>query len=168
MLARLFKFEFRIGSESEREQRFEATLQALLDADQLQLTPTGQVCAGPGQDGWTGQQWLALYTGILAHFLEGYRIAARGLTALLRGPVSSNDLVKKTLALGTRMHLTGEIERREAVSKPTIENAHRALLDQGDLQIADGRLELPESRSTAAAVTSVEARIARWLPERSG
>ena len=167
-LARLFQFEFRTGSDAERAQRFDATLEDLIGADQLQLMPTGPIRAGPGQHGWTGQQWLALYVGILSNFLEGYRIAARGLTALLRGPLSNKDLVKKTLALGTRMHLTGEIERREAVSKPVIENAYQSLLEQGELRLADGKLELPDARRTAAAVANIEAQIAHWLPERAG
>ena len=74
--------------------------------------------------------------------IEGYRVAARGLAALLRGPVAGKDLVKRTITLGERMFLAGEIARREAVSRPLLENAYASFVDQGYLARADGKLAL--------------------------
>jgi glycerol-3-phosphate O-acyltransferase len=58
------------------------------------------------------------------------------------------------------MFLAGEIERREAVSRPVLENAMNAFVEQGYLQRKDGKLLLTESYASADAVRTIEARIA--------
>jgi glycerol-3-phosphate O-acyltransferase len=63
------------------------------------------------------------------------------------------------------MFYAGEIERREAVSKPLFENAYQALTDQGYLVKTDAKLELAESFQTARAVAAIESRIAGYLGE---
>jgi glycerol-3-phosphate O-acyltransferase len=74
------------------------------------------------------------------------------------------DLVKRAITLGDRMFLAGEIERRESVSRPLFENAYGAFVDQGYLTRVDGKLALAESYDTAAAVKTIETRIAAFLP----
>ena len=64
------------------------------------------------------------------------------------------------------MFLAGEIERREAVSRPLFENAHGAFVDQGYLTRDDGKLRLADSFDSQAAVRTIEARIAGFLPVR--
>jgi glycerol-3-phosphate O-acyltransferase len=100
--------------------------------------------------------------------LEGYRVAARGLTPLLRGPVASKDLHAKAITTGEKMFLAGEITRREAVSRPLIENAYASFVDQGYLGRQKTSLELNESYLTARAVATIESRIASMgiSPER--
>ena len=88
------------------------------------------------------------------------RVAARGLTLLLRGPLASKELTKRTLTLGQRLFLAGEVSRREAISRPLLENAYAAFVDQGYLAQADGKLTLPDSYATANTVRTIEARIA--------
>ena len=66
------------------------------------------------------------------------------------------------------MFLAGEIERREAVSSPVIENAYAAFVDQGYVGRTDGKLTLAESYATAATLRTIEGRIAGFLPRRDG
>ena len=57
------------------------------------------------------------------------------------------------------MFLAGEIERREAVSRPTLENAYLAFADQGYIAVSQEKVSLAESFSTAAAVRAIESKI---------
>jgi hypothetical protein len=73
--------------------------------------------------------------------------------------------VKKTLALGKEMFLAGEIERREAVSKPTLKNAFMALVDLGFVVHRDDYALAPDYAAPGRAV-AIEAEIAKYLPKR--
>jgi hypothetical protein len=57
------------------------------------------------------------------------------------------------------MFLAGDVARREAVSRPLIENAHASFVDLGYLARVDGKMALTPSYSTASAVATIEARI---------
>jgi glycerol-3-phosphate O-acyltransferase len=164
-LSRLFKYEFRFRADKPFDRIFDETVEAMRKSGKLELTPSGQLTAGPGADGFTGQEWIAAYTSLIRNFLEGYRVAARGLGALSKGPLAEKDLVKRSLALGERMFLAGEISRREAVSKPLLQNGTLALLDQGYLARRDGKLDLAESFRTPKAAAAIEGRIAGYLAE---
>jgi glycerol-3-phosphate O-acyltransferase len=163
-LSRLFKYEFRFRADAPFDQIFDQTIGAMRADGKLEFAGD-HLDAGPGADGWTGDEWLRTYAATLTSFLEGYRVAARGLSALVKGPLSEKDLVKKALAIGNRMFFAGEIDRRESVSKPTIQNAYLALLDQGYLTQKDGKFELAESFRTAKAVKAIEGRLAGYLGE---
>ncbi len=65
--------------------------------------------------------------------------------------------------MGRRMFLAGEIERREAVSGPLIENALEAFVDLEYVNRTEGKLELPESYASPDAAATIEAKIARFL-----
>jgi len=100
---------------------------------------------------------------MVRNFVEGYRVAARALAALLRGPLQPKDLTKRAITAGERMFLAGEIEQRESVSRPVFENAYHAFVDQGYAGRADGKLTLPESYANADAVKTIEAKIGHYL-----
>jgi glycerol-3-phosphate O-acyltransferase len=123
-----------------------------------------ELAAGEGDDGWSAEVWLRLYAAILRNFLEGYRVAARGLTFLLKGPAPEKDLMKKALALGTRMFLSGDIELREAVSKPLLQNALQSFREEGYLRSVDGKHALTASFASAEAVAAIEGRIGAFAP----
>jgi glycerol-3-phosphate O-acyltransferase len=159
-LSRLFKFEFMFRADATFEQNFAETLGEMVAAGELAITPGGDVGAGGGHDGWNGEAWIDFYASVARTFLESYRVAARGLTALQKGPASQKDLVKKTLAVGERMFLAGEIERREAITRPTIGNAYLAFADQGYVSVSQGKISLAESFATPAAVAAIESKIA--------
>lgn len=162
-LSELFKHEFRFRADAPFDVIFEETLQAMKRDGEIDRTVDGQLDAGDGRDGWSGRTWLRTYVSILRSFVEGYRIAARGLTTLLKGPMSEKDVLKKSLALGQRMYLSGEIERYEALSKPILQNALAAFKDEGYVQVRENKLQLTASFSSPEAVRAIEGRIAGYL-----
>jgi glycerol-3-phosphate O-acyltransferase len=158
-LSRLFKFEFMFRADATFEQNFAETLAAMLSAGELAKTEAGEIIAGSGHEDLAGEGWIDFYASIALTFLESYRVAARGLLSLLKGPAHMKDLVKRAIAAGDRMFLAGEIERREAVSRPTIENAYLAFADQGYISVSQGKVVLTESFATQAAVGAIESKL---------
>jgi glycerol-3-phosphate O-acyltransferase len=162
-LAELFKHEFRYKHDRDYDALWRETLSAMQSRGEAELFPGGRVDVGSGHDGYSGAAWLRLYAAIVRNFVEGYRIAARGLTALLRGPLTEKELLKRTLTIGHRMYLAGEIGRHEAISKPILQNALLAFKDEGYVLQREGKYRLTPSFETADAVQTIEARIAAYL-----
>lgn len=160
-LSRLFKYEFRFRADAPFAEIFSQTLERMSAAGEVTIDVGQGLSAGQGRLGWSGREWLLTYAAFLRNFLEGYRLTARGLGALLKGPLPEKELLKKTLATGKRMFFTGEIERPEAVSQPIVKNAILAFLDQGVLKSVDGKLEL--LTATADAVRATEARLLSYF-----
>ena len=161
-LSRLFKFEFMFRADATFEQNFAETLGDMVSTSELAITPNGDVRPGTGHDGWGGEAWIDFYASVARTFLESYRVAARGLATLQKGPASQKDLVKRALAAGERMFLAGEIERPEAITRPTIANAYLAFADQGYVSVSQGKIALAESFATAAAVAAIESKVAGY------
>ena len=67
--------------------------------------------------------------------------------------------MKRSMTLGEKMFLAGDVARREAVSQPLVENALASFVDLGYLARVDGKLALTPSYSTPSAVATIEARI---------
>lgn len=157
-LSRLFKYEFQFRADASFETIFAETLAEMLD--------DGEVVRADGifrpAEGGEAHERLVLHARMVKNFVEGYRIAARSLTALLKGPLAGKDLAKRAIAAGERMFLAGEIELREAVSRPLFENALLAFGDQGYVGREDGKFVLHESYASADAVKTIEARIASY------
>jgi glycerol-3-phosphate O-acyltransferase len=122
---------------------------------------------GPGRDGWDGRAWITFHASVVRNFVESYRIAARALRVLVRGPLPQKDLAARALRIGERMFLAGEIERSEAVSRPVLENAFAAFLDEGYLARAEGKLSLTESFLSDESAQAIEGRIAAHLNRRA-
>ena len=162
VLSRLFKHEFLFRAETSFEENFAETLAGMVDAGEL-VHQDGIVSLGTGE----GAMNVALYGELVRSFLESYRVAARGLSLLLRGPLPQKDIAKRSIALGERMFLNQEITRCEAVSRPVIDNALSAFIDEGYLVRTDGKLALAESYATPGAVKTIESRIALYLPRPS-
>jgi glycerol-3-phosphate O-acyltransferase len=160
-LSRLFKYEFQFRADASFEQIFDETLGAM-ERDQELVQRGDDVLI----DGENGHAQVALYAEIVRNFVEGYRVAARGLTLLLKGPATVKDVARRAITTGERMFLAGEIARREAVSQPIIENAYAAFVDQGYVARSEGKIFLPESYATADAVRTIEGRIAGYLTKR--
>jgi hypothetical protein len=57
------------------------------------------------------------------------------------------------------MYLAGELNCREAVSKPLVLGAHSALIDFGYVRSRAGKLELTDTFNSLAAVAEIE----RWI-----
>ena len=157
-LSRLFKYEFQFRADASFEQIFDETLLAM--AADGELSRSGDQVSIACED---GHAQVVLYARMVRNFVEGYRVAARALAALLRGPLQPKDLTKRAITAGERMFLAGEIEQRESVSRPVFENAYHAFVDQGYAGRADGKLTLPESYANADAVKTIEAKIGHYL-----
>jgi glycerol-3-phosphate O-acyltransferase len=160
-LSRLFKYEFTFRADAKFAAIFDDEVVAM-EADgeltRVVLKPS-EGAGGLMPKGDEGREQLELYARLLHNFVEGYRVAARGLAALLRGPLPVKDVVKRALPAGHRMFLSGEIARSEAVSRPLLENAYASFVDQGYLSRAGGKIALTPSYATASAVQTIEARI---------
>ena len=176
-LSRLFKYEFTFRADARFETIFDQEVAAMRadgelaggargpseDAVGLALPPapptSGSTASTLGPQGDDGLEQLRLYASLLENFLEGYRVAARGLVGLLRGPQAVKDIVKKAILEGEKMFLGGEIRRPESVCRPLLENALGTFVDQGYLARTDGKLKLTPSYASADAVQTIEARI---------
>jgi glycerol-3-phosphate O-acyltransferase len=149
-LSRLFKYEFRFRADASFDTIFGETVAGMVADGDLERQ-AGYLTAGKGRSGWSGHQWLMTYAGLLRNFVESYRVAARGLAGLEKGPLDSKDLLKQTLATGRLMYLSGEVERAEAISKPLLENAFAAFQDLGYVNHAAGQMQLPNTPDTEPA-----------------
>lgn len=169
-LSRLFKLEFMFRADAPFEQIFDETLRDMIASGELALDARegDAVRFGPGREGLDGRGWVGFYAAVIRNFLEGYRIAARAVRVLVKGPLAEKDIVARALGIGEQMFLGAEIERSEAVSRPVIENALAAFAEQGYLQREDGKLALAESFRSEEAVQTIEGRIAGYLLRRSG
>ena len=161
-LSRLFKHEFTFRADARFETIFDEEVAAMESDGELvrAAVEAGESAGALVPRGDDGRAQIELYARLLENFVDGYRIAARGLGALLKGPLALKDVVKRAIPTGERMFLAGEIARREAVSRPLLENAYASFVDQGYLSRNGGKLALTESYATQSAVGTIEARIA--------
>jgi glycerol-3-phosphate O-acyltransferase len=165
-LSRLFKFELTFRADAPFERIFEeevASMEAAGELARVVVRPS-EGAGGLLPKGDFGKEQVELYAHLLQNFLEGYRVAARGLTSLLRGAVPMKDLVKRAITTGERMFLAGEIARREAVNRPLLENAYTSFVDQGYVARKGNEAELNESYATSSAVATIESRILAMGP----
>jgi glycerol-3-phosphate O-acyltransferase len=158
-LSKLFKHEFRFRADAAFDRIFEDTLTTMVRTGELKNV-RGTLQPGDGHDGWTGRVWLLTYATSLLNFIEGYRVAARALTLLVKGPLTDKDLTRRAIALGNRMFLAGDIQMREAVSKPLLQNAFTTYREEGYLeQVADNKLALSPSFASLEAAGTIEGRL---------
>ena len=170
-LSRLFKFEFLFRADATFDRIFNDTLTAMLGAGELTVVGEQALTFGPGHHQLSGRGWVVFYADILLPFLEGYRVAARTATSLLKGPLLTKDFLKRALVVGDRMFLEGDISRREAVTRPVLENALLALQDQQLVQSREGKISLSPPFDSSETVTAIEGRIRSFLghvPEEEG
>jgi glycerol-3-phosphate O-acyltransferase len=79
---------------------------------------------------------------MIRSYFEAYWLGARALSEVPQGGLSKKDFLKRALAVGQRLYLAGEIQDRESISKPKLENALLALKDHGLLKTNDkGNIE---------------------------
>ena len=119
-LSRLFKYEFSFRADAEFEGIFAETLAAMRDEGALALE--GDLVVRP-ERGSEEEDALLRYARLLKSFCEAYRLSARALGHLVKGPLAVKDVEKRALALGDRMFMAGEVHRREAISRPLVDNA---------------------------------------------
>jgi glycerol-3-phosphate O-acyltransferase len=160
VLSRLFKHEFLFRADAGYEQIFAETVDDMVAAGELVRLPAERLAEAEGDD---ARKTVMVYAQIVKPYLEGYLVAARGLSSLLKGPLVVKDLTKRSLTAGEKMYLGGEISRREAVNRDLFENAFSAFVDQGYVAREDGKLALTESYGSAEMLRTVERRIGAFL-----
>ena len=105
---------------------------------------------------------------MLRSYFEGYLLAVRALQQVGADGVERKAWMKRALTIGQRMYLAGELERREAVSKPKMESALKALKDLGVVGFGAGETLTPprgeaSEAEVAEAVAELEARLSRFV-----
>ena len=161
-LSKLFKFEFRFRADATFEEIYQQTLTSMQELSEV-VVGEDAISPGSGHDGWSGSEWLETYAAMLRSFLEGYRIVARSLEALLAGPMNEKDFTKKALATGNVMYLAGEVSRREAVSKSLVSNALSTFADQRVVSRSDKKLSLTETYLQRDVLVELENTIVHYL-----
>ncbi|MEM9695966.1 MAG: hypothetical protein AAGA56_25710, partial [Myxococcota bacterium] len=166
-ISSLLKYEFSFRTDTDFSTIFADVIEGMRDGGELALV-AGQaepmLMLGPGREGLDGGGYVRLYAGMLRCFLDGYRVAARGLRVLLKGPLEAKELTGRILKVGERMFLEGDISRSEAVNRPLFENALKAFVDLGYLRRVEGKLALQESFAGEHTIGTVEARVAALIP----
>ena len=114
-----------------------------------------------------GHVTLAAEADLLLPYLLAYWAAARGLSLLVRGPMARRVLVRRAMAVGERMYLSGEITRKESLARPTIESALRAFEDQGYLRDDGGKLSLVPPFDTTETVGVIESKLRELFPREA-
>lgn len=122
-LSKLFKFEFAFRSDAQLEVTVRGVLGAMGSDQELQLE--GDMVHLPTDTGALGR-----YARALGEFVDGYLVAIRTARSLER-PTASKEYLRRCLRTGDQMFLTGEIDRRESLSKPLMETALLSLLELG-------------------------------------
>jgi glycerol-3-phosphate O-acyltransferase len=142
--SRLFKHEFRFRADAHFDAIFDSTLAALISEGHLEGSPEG-VGPGPGELGWSGAQWLDFYRQVLEPFAEAYWLAARSIENLFNHDLNEKELIRAGLGLGAKLLESGDLKRREAASKQTLQNALHSLAEMGYVRSRADRFELAPS-----------------------
>ncbi len=159
-LSRLFKFEFSFRVGVPFDNIFDDELSQMVQDGVIEHKAAGVAPAGPA-----ALKRVLLYANLVRNFIEGYRIAARNLSTMLRSSQTSKEFLKRSMALGERMFLAGEITCRESVSKPLFESALQVFVDQGYVEREhDGKLQLTATYATAETCRTIEAKVVGFLP----
>lgn len=132
-LSRIFKYEFMYRADRTFDEIFDETLASMLQAEELERFGD-RIRVGGGRAGHR----VSMYAALLHTYLESYRIALRSAEQLIAAPVSRKEWMKRTLALGSHMYLAGEVEHRESISRPKIENALTAFHDMDLVAFREG------------------------------
>jgi glycerol-3-phosphate O-acyltransferase len=165
-LSRLFKYEFMFRADKDFLGLFDETLGRLAEEGILRVDG-GRVRFGEGRDGAPGERWVRGLADLLLPYLLGYWAAARSLVLLVRGPLPRREVARKAMAVGERMYLSGEISRREALARPTMESALRAFQDLGYLRDEGGKLVLVPPYETQETAGLIEGKLRALFPREA-
>ncbi|MDB4987240.1 MAG: Glycerol-3-phosphate acyltransferase, partial [Myxococcaceae bacterium] len=149
-ISRLFKYEFMYRADKDFDQIFDDALGDMLEAGELErfvdrVRPTDDL----------GHR-VSIYAAMISSYFEAYSLAGRAMQELPSEGLSRKEWLKRTLALGHRLYLSGEIEDREAISKHKLETALQALRDFNIVRLgAKGSVE-PVAKSADSVTAWLE------------
>jgi glycerol-3-phosphate O-acyltransferase len=160
-LSRMFKYEFMYRVDAEFDEIFDDALAAMTEAGEVEVAGD-TVRALPPPEGSPDR--LRLYANMIRTYFESYRLAARGARELLDGEgLPQKEWVRRTLNLGQRLYVSGEIELRESVSRSRLDNAVAALHDHGLIRKVEGDVLRLMDGVRPDAFDEVDAQLAPYL-----
>jgi glycerol-3-phosphate O-acyltransferase len=126
-LSDFFKYEF-IFSDLSPEDQVEQTLDYFnyrgvvvsLDREKARYTLSA-----------SGLKELAYLANLLSNYLESYWIVFRSIKYLQKKPRSEREFLKRIQSIGQKLHKLGEVERAEALSEATFQNALKLFGEKG-------------------------------------
>lgn len=79
----------------------------------------------------SGLKELAYFANLLYNYLESYWIAFRSIKYLQKKPRSEKEFLKRIHSIGQKLYKLGEVERAEALSESTFQNALKLFGEKG-------------------------------------
>ncbi|MBM4275081.1 MAG: hypothetical protein FJ134_11560 [Deltaproteobacteria bacterium] len=79
----------------------------------------------------SGLKELAYFSNLLYNYLESYWIVFRSIKYLQKKPRSEKEFLKRIYSIGAKLHKLGEVERSEALSEATFQNALKLFGEKG-------------------------------------
>jgi glycerol-3-phosphate O-acyltransferase len=79
----------------------------------------------------SGLKELVYFANLLFNYLESYWIVFRSIKYLQRKPRSEKEFLKRIQSIGAKLHKLGEVERTEALSEATFQNALKIFGEKG-------------------------------------
>jgi glycerol-3-phosphate O-acyltransferase len=79
----------------------------------------------------SGLKDLAYYGNVLYNYLESYWIVFRSIKYLQKKPRSEKEFLKRIQSIGNKLFKLGEVERAEALSESTFQNALKLFGEKG-------------------------------------
>jgi glycerol-3-phosphate O-acyltransferase len=131
-ISRLFKYEFMYRADADFDEIFDDALADMLRAGELERF-VDRVRPAEGAPG----ERVKVYAAMIRTYFEAYLLAAKALGEFGTSNLSRKEWLKRTLLLGQRLYLAGELQDRESISKPKLENALLALKDHGLLKASE-------------------------------
>jgi glycerol-3-phosphate O-acyltransferase len=146
-VSRLVKYEFIFPPGKSFESTVEETASLLFrwglaEREGDEVTPVSR-----------GARMLALLAELLRPFGESVWVAADALQLLLSGPMAGKEWMRLALDRGRAAYLAGRIQRLEALSKPTLENALAVFRDRG--VVIGARMQLTPEWSSPERVAAL-------------
>jgi len=161
-LGRMFSHDLISLDDGSIDDRAERTLESMIERGQLAAVGD-TVTLGPGDSEGAALAWLHEHAAHLAATVEAYRVAARSVRVLFDETLDLKQLTSRALRIGRDMFLGGEIDRREAVSGPTIQAAFEAFLERKLLERTKDGFK-PAATATIEDARALEAYLAAASP----
>jgi glycerol-3-phosphate O-acyltransferase len=158
-LGKLLQYEFMFAADTELDDIFDDGIESMLAAGEIERM-ADHVRVADARAGRAVEE----YATMLRTYFESYLLAMRGVSLLLDGPLPRKEWLKRTLAHGQRMYLSGELGLRESLSKPKLESAIKTLKEHGLLDIGpQDVLQIGEGVGAASDLRELEKKLTAFI-----
>lgn len=155
-LSRLFKYEFMYRADASFDEIFDDALAKMIEAQEIVREGGGLVR--------TEGSLVPVYARMLRTYFEAYRLAGLALDQLEEGSATKRkDWIKHALARGQKLFLAGEIELRESLCTPKLENAISAFHDEGLVRADQSALSAGAALDDDEALGAFVRRLEKYL-----